>query len=178
MKERERLPASSHFVLGEAFYTTEYHAELQVFNYFNAMHMAFQDYDRYINCSKSAYWFCFQYLKNLRSTFTRPGVEDTFAEPSCYNEVLPGVSFLPSRHNSIVEDMKAKLNDVVLNTIHEALLDNCSSDVLSSELYGASVSKSHSIVVSHGDALGPSPSIGVPEPGEEWALKSERKKKD
>jgi len=124
MKERERLPASSHFVLGEAFYTTEYHAELQVFNYFNAMHMAFQDYDRYINCSKSAYWFCFQYLKNLRSTFTRPGVEDTFAEPSCYNEVLPGVSFLPSRHNSIVEDMKAKLNDVVLNTIHEALLDN------------------------------------------------------
>lgn len=33
-------------------------------------------------------------------------------------------------------------------------------------------------MVSHGDALGPSPSISVPEPGEERALKSEPKKKD
>lgn len=112
--------------------TTRYHAELQVANFFNAMALPFQDHDRYIGCSKSACWFCFQYLRNLRPSRAGGGssswsssAEDGFVEPSCHNQVLPGVSFPPAKSEGSKEfamRMMAKMNDVVLNKIREVLL--------------------------------------------------------
>ncbi|AEO64113.1 a27281ea-71a0-4409-812d-ab6f02bf35bb [Thermothielavioides terrestris] len=108
---------------------TRQHAELQVANFFNAGRVPFQDHDRYIGCSKGACWFCFQYLANLRPTTTRPGAaaDDGFVEPSCHNEVLPGVRFPQSKTDksrSMMDDMRALLNDIVLRTIRDALLGN------------------------------------------------------
>ncbi|KAM7215385.1 hypothetical protein V8F06_009246 [Rhypophila decipiens] len=98
---------------------TRYHAELQIANYFNAMGLRFQDKDRYIGCSKPACWFCAQYLQivpDLRG-------DEPFVPPPQHNEVLPGVRFPPT-DDVWAARVRSRMNQVVLESIREALLGN------------------------------------------------------
>ncbi|KAK4212999.1 hypothetical protein QBC37DRAFT_374452 [Rhypophila decipiens] len=109
---------------------TRFHAELQVAHFFNAMSLKFQDNDRYIGCSKGACWFCFHYLKNIpvKAPFKNDNARTVgFVEPSSHNVVIPGVGFPPVKSDGSskhVERMRARMNDVVVGTIREVLLEN------------------------------------------------------
>ncbi|KAK5661606.1 hypothetical protein OQA88_9706 [Cercophora sp. LCS_1] len=102
---------------------TRYHAELQIATWFNASRATFWAEDPYIACSKGACWFCHQYLKFLPP---RREEHERFVEPARHNEVLPGVSFPTTKSEAagtVVQQVKAKMNEMVLKTIKDTLLD-------------------------------------------------------